>query len=497
LLPLPGFDYNLATIDGSRRSALIPDTHLSSLDRSRPCESEHQLALRHAPCIRFDESEPFLPTAVGYTVLRHNAPSPSYPRQIKLPVGADSAIEYAIWWDWNSEGLCQLRYIWIYPGRDGQVISTETDWHDGYHAMIAPDGRPPTENGRVTLYATPGRHDFVPATERLIEHEQNRAYTCDIHAGKMGKPVSRLLPDTIAVHRPLNSQLARTYLERFAFEPSFEFSTIFSLDQAVFVPWDNLFRWIPGRVAWWTETLERLIPPNERRVLRIAHRGASAYAQEGSMTSLRNAAELGADMVEIDIRFTADHTPIVAHDADLQRVFDVPGQISELTLDELQRLTPPDREPLLSFDEMAAVCRGLKLGLYLDIKEVNPAAFESITATLKDQGMLNCTVFGSFRPDFLAEIKAGLPDAVTSILFSSTHIDPVALARSVGADFVHPCWERFERPHEFLTPEWLSRVRAADLGVICWHEERPTVISALQALGVYAICSDMPELLMP
>ena len=75
-------------------------------------------------------------------------------------------------------------------------------------------------------------------------------------------------------------------------------------------------------------------------------------------------------------------------------------------------------------------------------------------------------------------------------------LDPVALAASVGADFVHPCWERFESPSSLLTVEWIERVRAADLGIICWHEERPEEIAALNALGVEGICSDQPELLM-
>jgi glycerophosphoryl diester phosphodiesterase len=81
-------------------------------------------------------------------------------------------------------------------------------------------------------------------------------------------------------------------------------------------------------------------------------------------------------------------------------------------------------------------------------------------------------------------------------LFSSVHVDPVALASAVKADYVHPCWERFESPSSLLTPEWIERVRDAGLGIVCWHEERPAEIAALNALGVDGICSDQPELLV-
>jgi glycerophosphoryl diester phosphodiesterase len=116
--------------------------------------------------------------------------------------------------------------------------------------------------------------------------------------------------------------------------------------------------------------------------------------------------------------------------------------------------------------------------------------------TLKQKGMLSYSIFGSFRPDLIAEIKAAAPDAVTSILFSSPHVDPVALAASIQADYVHPCWERFDSPSSLLEGEWMERVRSANLGVVCWHEERPQEIAALKKLGVDGICSDQPELLV-
>jgi glycerophosphoryl diester phosphodiesterase len=211
---------------------------------------------------------------------------------------------------------------------------------------------------------------------------------------------------------------------------------------------------------------------------------------------MRKALELGADMVEIDIRTTADDEPVVAHDASLKRLYEVDVLISELTLEELQ--THTSHNPILTFDEAVALCLDLRLGLYLDIKALNERAATSMMETLDKYGFVKRTIFGSFRPDYLAEIKAHRPDVVTSILFNSTNVDPVLLARSIQADYVHPCWEsRSDEPHRLLTPEWIERVRAAELGIICWHEERPSEIRALQALGVDGICSDRPELLIP
>lgn len=230
--------------------------------------------------------------------------------------------------------------------------------------------------------------------------------------------------------------------------------------------------------------------------LKIAHRGASAYAPENSLLAFEKAAELGSDMVEVDLRVTADGHPVIAHDENLKRLYQVDATIDSLTMSTLTTITSQHGEPIPTFEQVAAICARHKLGLYLDIKQMNPAAMAQVYAHLLGYSLLSVTIAGSFRPDYVAEIKAHWPDFNTSILFGSTHIDPVALARAVRANYVHPCWENaVAQPHTLLTPDWLTRVRSAELGVICWHEERPAEIAALKALGVDGICSDQPDLL--
>jgi glycerophosphoryl diester phosphodiesterase len=314
----------------------------------------------------------------------------------------------------------------------------------------------------------------------------------------MGVHVTPLFDGLIRERLPLNNRLVHTYLERLAFGPTFDFSKVFALETAVLIPWQSLFRWIPGRISWWCQELRRTIPPHQQRVLRIAHRGASAYAQENSLTAFQKAAEMLGDMVEVDIRVTADQTPVVTHDSNLRRLFGIDTSIGDLTFEQLRAATPPGLEPIHSFEEVAVACADLELGLYLDIKDLSPAAGESVFASLKKHDLTRYTIFGSFRPDWLAEIKATYPSVSTSILFSSTHLEPMLLARAISCDYVHPCWENAApEPHTLLTCDWIRRVREAELGIVCWHEERPSEIAALQALGVDAICSDMPELLIP
>ena len=472
------------------------DEQLASLQRIPQIESDCRLAQRHAPVIRFDAREPFLPAAVGYTVFRADAPSPSFPRDIKLRAGSAVAIEYAIWWDWDIQHLYELEHIWVYLDRAGELVDAEASWHGRYHQMRDEDGRLPTQDGRLALHSEPGKHAFAPSPAWLLQRKAKTLASCGARAGAMGLHVTPLFNGIIHNDNPQYNRLVHSFLERRQFEPSYLFSQCFDLRRAAFVPWRDLFEWIPARVSAWLGELRATIPPDERRVLRIAHRGASAYAAENSLAAIVAAAELGADMVEIDIRTTADDVPIVTHDSSLKRMHGVDADVSDLTMDELCRLTASG-SPVIRFDEAVDRCRELQLGLYLDIKRLTVAAARSIFAALDERHYLKYTIFGSFRPDYLAEIKAARPDAKTSILFGAVHIDPVKLAGAVKADYVHPCWEhRAEQPHKLLTPAWIQSVREAKLGIVCWHEERPAEIAALMALGVDAICSDKPELLL-
>ena len=469
---------------------------LEDLDRAPQIDADHALARRYAPLIRFDQNEPFFPSAVGYSVFRADAPSASFPRDIALAADIAFAIEYAIWWDWDIGHLYELEHIWVYVDKAGALADAEASWHGSFHKMRDENGRLPLEDGRLALYSEPGKHAFAPSPRRLLERKAKTIASCGSHAGAMGVHVTPLFAGIIRDDTPINDRLVHTWLERQRFVPAFAFSQTFDLRRADLVPWSNLFNWIPARVARWTEHLRAIIPPAERRVLRIAHRGASAYAAENSLDAMRAAAELGADMVEIDIRASADDVPLVIHDGSLKRTHGIDGDVADLTMDELRRATAAGK-PIISFEEAAALCRELGLGLYLDIKRLTAESARAIFESLDRHHYVRHTVFGSFRPDYLAEIKAARPDARTAILFGAVDIDPVKLAQSINADFVHPCWEnRAEQPHRLLTPEWIAAVRGANLGIVCWHEERPEEIAALMALGVDAICSDKPELLI-
>jgi glycerophosphoryl diester phosphodiesterase len=70
----------------------------------------------------------------------------------------------------------------------------------------------------------------------------------------------------------------------------------------------------------------------------LAHRGASHFAPENTLASIRKAHQLGAKWIEIDVMLSADGEVMVFHDDTLERTTNGHGKLCEKTCQELKTL---------------------------------------------------------------------------------------------------------------------------------------------------------------
>ncbi len=70
----------------------------------------------------------------------------------------------------------------------------------------------------------------------------------------------------------------------------------------------------------------------------IAHRGSSGSAPENTLAAFRLAVKAGVDMIELDVRLTADRHLVVFHDRRLGRTVQGSGPVWTKTLAELRAL---------------------------------------------------------------------------------------------------------------------------------------------------------------
>ncbi|MHB1599217.1 MAG: glycerophosphodiester phosphodiesterase, partial [Acidimicrobiales bacterium] len=108
-------------------------------------------------------------------------------------------------------------------------------------------------------------------------------------------------------------------------------------------------------------------------ILAVGHRGEPVGHRENTVESFLAAAALGADMVEIDCRLSADGHAVVVHDPTLERLWGVPRPVAELSWEEIAAVgegDPGDGTPRIP--DLATVLAEVALPMMVDLPE--PAA---------------------------------------------------------------------------------------------------------------------------
>ncbi|MBU6358807.1 MAG: glycerophosphodiester phosphodiesterase family protein [Chloroflexota bacterium] len=226
----------------------------------------------------------------------------------------------------------------------------------------------------------------------------------------------------------------------------------------------------------------------------VAHRGASSYATDNTLTSFRLAKQQGAHMIETDIRRTLDGKALVFHDTTIPIPGECEQRVERLTLDSLLNIPLANAERIPQWEEVIALCVELDMGIYVEFKDTDAAVTTYVVQTLQAAKLLDrCVLFGP-RPDHVFFAKQVDPNARTAFSYRNASIDPILIARACNADGLNLAWEDYLDPCALITPEWLERVRAAGLRIMSWHEEREPVMAQLVAIGIEDLCTNDPAM---
>jgi glycerophosphoryl diester phosphodiesterase len=215
----------------------------------------------------------------------------------------------------------------------------------------------------------------------------------------------------------------------------------------------------------------------------IAHRGASAYAPEHSFAAFDLALAQGADVLELDVRLTADADLVLVHDATLLRTAGSPHAIARLTAADLAALDPAVRPPTLdeALDRYAGATRWL-----VDLKHPTPATEHAVATALTTRGLQHSAVVQSFDSGALRRIRRAAPSLTVSPLLRDP---PTARRLRRLGTFAAAVGIR----HTHVDMPLLLRARACGLAVLGWTANDTHDIARLGALGVDGVITDVPD----
>jgi glycerophosphoryl diester phosphodiesterase len=212
----------------------------------------------------------------------------------------------------------------------------------------------------------------------------------------------------------------------------------------------------------------------------IAHRGASRAERENTIAAFVRARELGADMVELDVRRLADGQLAVHHDAALE-----PGgkPLARLRASDL-----PEHVPLLA-DALQA-CDGMRVNIEVKNLPGEPGfdeealVVDDVDRIVRAEGWVDRVLVSSFHLPTVdrahgfglgsAWLVVDLPDGTLDLLIEHGHQCLHPWDGSVTAEVVLACQQRA-------------------IGINVWTVDDPVRIRELAAWGVDGICTNVPD----
>jgi glycerophosphoryl diester phosphodiesterase len=234
----------------------------------------------------------------------------------------------------------------------------------------------------------------------------------------------------------------------------------------------------------------------------VAHRGASADHPENTLSAFEAAAAAGADVIEFDLRLTADGAPVVLHDEDLSVTTDGQGLVRETMLAEVKRLDasrgrgPRQEVPTLA-EALHVIGQG-GAGVDLEIKSLggpDPGRHDLLEAALevleaaRFPGPVLVSSFNGLTLQRCRELAPGLPTG----FLAAVAIEPrsaLAYARQAGHEFLLPQVEAVLE----AGPGLVDECHAAGLRVGTWTVDDESTLEKLLRWGVDAVASNDPGL---
>ncbi len=173
----------------------------------------------------------------------------------------------------------------------------------------------------------------------------------------------------------------------------------------------------------------------------VCHRGACLQAPENTFAALEKAIDMGAEVIEFDIRTSKDDVLFVLHDETVDRTTNGTGRISDMTSFDVAQLDAgswfgPEfaGEKVPRLTDFLDACMG-RIATYAEIKMADPARVRDM---LSARGLLSSAWTFSFEQSIRAETRAKVPDFRRMVLFD--HVGSVERAVALEAHILefHP-----------------------------------------------------------
>ena len=222
-----------------------------------------------------------------------------------------------------------------------------------------------------------------------------------------------------------------------------------------------------------------------------AHRGASEYAPENTMSSFLLGVQMGANGIETDVRKTKDGVLVLFHDGDFKRVIGCEGCIADYTYEELMQFRVKNEKTdtqdiIIKFEDFLRYLGFRDLHFAIELKE--DLAEETI-AMLDKFNMKDKAIITSFKFDYIKRVKELRPDWRIGYLVKEVTEEILSDLASIGGEQLCP-------RATFVNAEDVAKWHAMGLNVRAWGVTNFDLMKNAYDCGVDGMTVNFPDQLV-
>lgn len=241
------------------------------------------------------------------------------------------------------------------------------------------------------------------------------------------------------------------------------------------------------------------IPELNKKIVNIAHRGASGYAPENTFAAFDKAVQMKVDYIELDIQMSKDQKLVVIHDAKVDRTTNGTGFIRDLTLQQLKQLDAGSWFDKKFKDERIPTLKevieeyGNKVGLLIELK--NPSLYPGIEKKFIEvlspymllESPLDIKV-QSFELETIKTIRNYFPMIAAGVILNRFVSYRELLTISKSADFINI------KKH-YISGHLVMQAHQLGLMIYAWTVNDISNLKFLLDIGIDGAIVDYPELI--
>jgi glycerophosphoryl diester phosphodiesterase len=244
----------------------------------------------------------------------------------------------------------------------------------------------------------------------------------------------------------------------------------------------------------------------------IAHRGGMGLWPENTLLAFEKAEALGVDVIEMDLRATADGVIVVIHDSTVDRTTNGKRRVSDMSFADIRKLDAGFRFTnaagefafrgqgitVPTFEEVLA--RLNKARLNVEMKAFTPQVTPQLCRLLEKKSATDRVLVASYSHGAMTAFRRACPSVATSAtsregltLYQLQRFHLERLYRSPAVALQMP--ERFG-DQRLLEPHLLELAADLNLKVQVWTVNEEADMKRLLGMGVQGILTDYPDRLL-